>query len=106
MISVCIWGMPQIPEEQLMGLTKDICDCFIPLPGVEKPRICVFFQKDMMAHGLGEEVFIEVRGCNVTLFKLGEFEKIPCLAKDLLPMCEYVECRIEQVPYNRYTVST
>ena len=103
MISVCIWGMPQLAEKQLTELAKTITNALRPdTPDIypnsaNYTRRCVFFQRDMMEWGLGEELLIEVKGIRMAAHQKSDF--VYCISetiRGLVQNCHCIEWRIQQ----------
>lgn len=102
MISVCIWGMPELPEEQLVELINFIHHHLRPLVDTftgNQPSgetICVYFQKDLMRWELGMEVLIEIKGCHHDLAQAHRenIAAVVNMVKSLISNCKYVECRV------------
>ena len=114
MISVCVWGLPQFPENQLIELTKFIHNHlgeiarYTFVNDSSGKIICVYFQKDMMKWELGTEVLVKIEGANQDALAAGrgDLETIAHMIKSLIPNCKYVECRAAVPRMNDIVVHT
>lgn len=59
-----VWCLPEIPEDHLKKLHKDIVATVLSIEelGLRANSVTCLFPPDMMRYGLGEEIIIEVTG--------------------------------------------
>jgi len=65
---VTLWCLPKMTEEQLVDLHRDVVQSFhavLPQLVIGEESLIVLFPPDQMKHGLGQEVYIEVKDLNL-----------------------------------------